>query len=105
MLCSQAFETEYADDEGKLGLLLQAAAQYILLSGPEMYQYGTEDVYADKYAGPLLKKHREGSPILRWDFWKQRLGDLKNDTALNEDARATAEQVVEKMFEVAGNSK
>ncbi|KAL8810214.1 MAG: hypothetical protein Q9200_002757 [Gallowayella weberi] len=100
VLCSEAFETDHGDPKEKQTALLLAAAQYLLLSGPEMYQ----ESETDEYAGPLLKERREAVAISRWTFWQQRLGDMANKGMMDEDARAVAKQAMDKMVQVAAGT-
>ena len=104
MLCGEAFEIDYFEDNHKQALYLQAAAQYLMLNGPEMYRLGTMVEYADLYAGSLLKERRAVSAISRWNFWQDRLSTLIDHKALSEDAQATARQLARKMADTMADS-
>ncbi|KAG7001348.1 hypothetical protein G7Y79_00032g067010 [Physcia stellaris] len=43
MLCGQAFEKDYFDEDHKQALYLQAAAQYLMLNAPKIYQLSATD--------------------------------------------------------------
>ncbi|KAL8770015.1 MAG: hypothetical protein Q9194_005286 [Teloschistes cf. exilis] len=98
--CSEAFETDHGDEKKKQALLLLEATQYLLLSGPEMYQ----ESETDKYAGPLLQGRKEAVAISRWTFWQQRLSDMANDDMMDEDARAVAKQAMNTMVQIAAGA-
>lgn len=98
--CSEAFETDHGDEKKKQALLLLEATQYLLLSGPEMYQ----ESETDKYAGSLLQERKEAVAISRWAFWQQRLSDMANDDLMDEDARTVAKQAMNTMVQVAAGA-
>ena len=104
ILCSQAFEKDYFEENHKQALYLQAAAQYLMLNGPQIYRLGAMDEYADLYAGPLLKERRANLAIPRWSFWQERLSTLIDRSALSEDALATAKQLAERMVATMAES-
>ena len=104
MLCGQAFEKDYFDEDHKQALYLQAAAQYLMLNAPKTYQLSATDEYANLYAGSLLEERRAASAISRWNFWRERLSTLIDHSALPQDAQATATELAKKMADTMAES-
>ena len=78
----------------------QAVAQLFLFSGPEIYASGNATESSEYSAGPLLLKERENATVSRWEFWKRRLGQLKESEILSNETGELFSKVLESMTKV-----
>lgn len=91
------------DDHRKplTNLFGQAVAQLFLYSGHEMlYASSNATESSENYVGPLLLKERKTASVSRWEFWKRRLGQLKESELLSDETAEMFSKVFESMAEV-----
>ena len=91
------------DDHRKplTNLFGQAVAQLFLFSSYEMLWASSRATESsDCYFGPLLLKERKTARISRWDFWKRRLGQLKESELLSDETAEMFSKALERMAEV-----
>ena len=90
------------DDHRKplTNLFGQAVAQLFLFSGPEMYASSNATGSSEYYVGPLLLKERKTARVSRWEFWKRRLGQLKESELLSDETGEMFSKVLESMAKV-----
>lgn len=95
------------DDHGKslANLFGQAVAQLFLFSGPEMYASSNAIEFSGDCAGPLLLKERKTATVSRWDFWRRRLGQLKESELLSNKTRESFSKVLENMAKVEAENE
>ena len=95
------------DDHRKplTNLFGQAVAQLFLFSGPEMYACSNATESSEYSAGPLLLKERETARVSRWEFWKRRVGQLKESDLLINETGESFSKVLDSMAEVEAKNE
>lgn len=96
MTLSIALEKDYESQSHLLDTFIPAAAQYILQTGPAVYQCDKEVTFA----GPLLEKAREKGSIERWAFWKAIFASMQDHEGLKDGTRTVGKQVAERMEKI-----
>ncbi len=81
----------------KLDCMVAVAADWISLCGPALF--GTDPDVQNGDGGAMWDGPRGLSPG-RWQFWKQRLGELSEEEKVGEGTRRLAREIRQKMEEI-----